>query len=341
VTTTPLDRAALERALGLELDGTTTEALFGAGADVVRYEGKVRDNYTTRDGRRFLVTTDRISAFDRVLGTLPLKGQILNALAAHWFRETAHVAPNHLISMPDPNVVEAIECDPLPVEMVVRGYLTGVTSTSIWTHYARGERTFCGHPIPDGLKKNDPLPKPILTPSTKAAKGGHDVSASRAEILAEGRISAADFDLAGEMAMALFAFGQKRCAERGLVLVDTKYELGKTKEGRIVVIDEIHTPDSSRFWFAATIAERAARGEEPESFDKEYVRRWLAERGFDGDGPIPAIPADIRVEASRRYAEAYEAIVGDKLQVDLQAPLPRMFDNLRRVRDAHQAGAPT
>lgn len=336
----PLDRDVLRRALGLELDETSTEALFGRGADVARYEGKVRDNYTTRDGRRYLVTTDRISAFDRVLGTLPLKGQILNALATHWFRESAHVAPNHLISMPDPNVVEAMECKPLPVEMVVRSYLTGITSTSVWTHYAQGERTFCGHALPDGLKKNDPLPRPILTPSTKAAKGGHDVSASREEILVEGRITAADFDLAGEMSLAMFAFGQKRCAERGLVLVDTKYELGRTKDGRIVFIDEIHTPDSSRFWFAATLAERAARGEEPESFDKEYVRRWLSDRGFAGDGPIPAIPDDIRVEASRRYAEAYETIVGAPLAVDLAPPLTRMFDNLRRAEaGARSAGA--
>ncbi|MDC0747347.1 phosphoribosylaminoimidazolesuccinocarboxamide synthase [Polyangium mundeleinium] len=312
----------LREALRTTLDHTDFGAL---GA---KYEGKVRDNYTTGDGRRFLVATDRISAFDRVLGTLPLKGQVLNLLAAHWFEATKHIAPNHVISVPDPNVVEAVECTPLPVEMVVRAYVTGVTSTSIWTHYARGERVFCGHPLPDGLHKNDRLPAPILTPSTKAPKGGHDVSASREEILAEGVISARDFDEAAEMVMALFAFGQKRCEERGLILVDTKYELGKTKDGRIVVIDEIHTPDSSRFWFARTYDARRAQGEEPESFDKEYVRRWLAGTGFTGDGPIPTIPDDVRVEAARRYIEAFEAITGQVFVPNLEDPHARIRRNL-------------
>ena len=312
----------LREALRTTLDHTDFGAL---GA---KYEGKVRDNYTTGDGRRFLVATDRISAFDRVLGTLPLKGQVLNLLAAHWFEATKHIAPNHVISVPDPNVVEAVECTPLPVEMVVRAYVTGVTSTSIWTHYARGERVFCGHRLPDGLHKNDRLPAPILTPSTKAPKGGHDVSASREEILAEGVISARDFDEAAEMVMSLFAFGQKRCEERGLILVDTKYELGKTKDGQIVVIDEIHTPDSSRFWFARTYDARRAQGEEPESFDKEYVRRWLAGTGFTGDGPIPTIPDDVRVEAARRYIEAFEAITGQVFVPNLEDPHARIRRNL-------------
>lgn len=293
-----------------------------------RYEGKVRDNYTTPDGRRFLVSTDRISAFDRVLGTLPLKGQVLNLLAAHWFEATKNIVPNHVLSIPDPNVLEAKECTPLPVEMVVRAYITGVTSTSIWTHYARGERVFCGHRLPDGLSKNEALPAPILTPSTKAPKGGHDVSASREEILAMGHIDARDFDRAAELAMTLFTFGQARCQERGLILVDTKYEFGKTKDGTIVVIDEIHTPDSSRFWFARTYDERRAKGEEPESFDKEYVRRWLAAQGFTGDGPIPTIPDDVRVEASRRYIEAFEAITGSAFVPNLEDPHARMKRNL-------------
>ncbi|MBK9266413.1 MAG: phosphoribosylaminoimidazolesuccinocarboxamide synthase [Polyangiaceae bacterium] len=298
------------------------------GALGTKYEGKVRDNYTTGDGRRYLVSTDRISAFDRVLGTLPLKGQVLNLLAAHWFEATKDIAPNHVISVPDPNVLEAKECTPLPVEMVVRAYVTGVTSTSIWTHYAKGERVFCGHRLPDGLRKNERLPSPILTPSTKAPKGGHDVSASRDEILAMGHIDARDFDRAAELAMALFAFGQTRCKERGLILVDTKYEFGKTKEGEVVVIDEIHTPDSSRFWFARTYDERFGKGEEPESFDKEYVRRWLAAAGFTGDGAIPTIPDDVRVEASRRYIEAFEAITGAAFVPNLEEPSARMKRNL-------------
>jgi phosphoribosylaminoimidazole-succinocarboxamide synthase len=296
-----------------------------------RYEGKVRDNYTTKDGRRFLVVTDRISAFDRVLGTLPLKGQVLNGLAAFWFERTRDVAPNHMISRPDPNVLEAVECAPLPVEMVVRAYLTGVTSTSAWTHYARGERVFCGHRLPDGLRKNQRLPAPILTPSTKAEKGGHDVSASRDEILALTGMPARDFDAAAEIAAALFAAGSRWCAQRGLILVDTKYELGKDRDGRIVVIDEIHTPDSSRFWFADSYEDRFARGEEPESFDKEYVRRWLAARGFQGDGPIPEIPDDIRIEAARRYIQAYERIVGADFVPDLDDPLVRIPRNLARL----------
>lgn len=309
-------------ALRATVDATDFDAL---GA---KYEGKVRDNYTTRDGRRYIVVTDRISAFDRVLGTLPFKGQVLNRIARWWFDKTKDVAPNHMLEVPDPNVMVVTECTPLPVEMVVRAYLTGVTSTSIWTHYKNGSREFCGHPLPEGLRYNERLPAPILTPSTKAPKGGHDISASREEILAMGHIAPADFDRAAEIAMALFAFGQKVCAERGLILVDTKYEFGKTADGRIVVIDEIHTPDSSRYWYASTYQERFERGEQPGSFDKEYVRRWLAEQGFRGDGPIPAIPDDVRVEASRRYIEIYDVLTGDVFEPDTQKPLERMRRNL-------------
>jgi phosphoribosylaminoimidazole-succinocarboxamide synthase len=313
----------LRAALSHPLDATSREAL-GLPASVVSYEGKVRDNYSLGDGRRVLVTTDRISAFDRVLGTLPLKGQVLNRMSHHWFELTKAFAPNHVLSMPDPNVLVGIECRPLPVEMVVRSYLTGVTSTSVWTHYARGERVFAGHALPDGLKKNEPLPQPILTPSTKADKGGHDVTASRAEILAEGKLSEAEFDEAARLAMALFRFGQERASSRGLILVDTKYEFGIDPSGTIRVIDEIHTPDSSRYWFGASYEARLARSEEPESFDKEYVRRWLASVGFTGDGPIPPIPDEVRIEAASRYVAAYEAIVGERFEPELSEPLPRM-----------------
>lgn len=317
-----MDRSLLEKALALTVGSTSLEALG------TKYEGKVRDNYTTNDGRRLLVTTDRVSAFDRVLGTLPLKGQILNAVAAFWFEETKEVAPNHLVGVPDPNVIEAVECEPLPVEMVMRAYVTGVTKTSIWTHYARGERVFCGHRLPDGLRKNEKLPEPILTPSTKAEKGQHDVSASREEILAEGRISARDFDEAAEMARALFSFGQRYCEARGLVLVDTKYEFGRDPKGRIVVIDEIHTPDSSRFWIAGSYAARFSAGEEPESFDKEYVRRYLAGLGYQGDGLPPPLPDEVRIEASARYVEACERILGRAFEPDLSEPGARMRKNL-------------
>jgi phosphoribosylaminoimidazole-succinocarboxamide synthase len=293
-----------------------------------KYEGKVRDNYSLADGRRVIVTTDRISAFDRVLGTLPLKGQVLNFAAAWWFEKTRHIAPNHVLAVPDPNVLVGRECSLLPVEMVMRAYLTGTTSTSIWVHYDKGARDFCGHRLPDGMRKHQRLPEPILTPSTKAAHGDHDVSASREEILRISGMAAADFDHAAELAKALFREGQRVCAERGLILVDTKYEFGRTSDGEIVVIDEIHTPDSSRFWYEHSYEERFAAGHDPESFDKEYVRRYLAKLGFTGDGPIPAIPDEVRIEAVRRYIEAVERITGETFRPNLDEPIARIRSNL-------------
>ncbi len=316
---------ALWAGLRSTLDATDLDELGS------KYEGKVRDNYSTRppmEGRRYIVVTDRISAFDRVLGTLPFKGQLLTRMAAFWFEKTKDLAPNHVIAVPDPNVMECIECKPLPVEMVVRSYITGVTSTSIWTHYKDGKREFCGHRLPDGLKKNDKLPQPILTPSTKAEKGGHDVSASRDEILAITKMPAEHFDAAAQIAMTLFAAGQAHAAARGLILVDTKYELGVGPDGQVMVIDEIHTPDSSRYWYEASYAERHPKDEEPESFDKEYVRRWLAAEGYVGEGTPPAIPDEVRVEAARRYVEAYERISGLTFEPDPQEPLARIRRNL-------------
>jgi phosphoribosylaminoimidazole-succinocarboxamide synthase len=316
-----LDDALLEAQLANTLDTTRFEGLG------VRYEGKVRDNYT-KDGRRFIVVTDRISAFDRILGTVPFKGQVLNRLAAWWFEKTKSVAKNHLVRVPDPNVLECIECTPLPVEMVVRAYITGSTSTSMWTHYAAGARTFCGHALPEDLRKNQRLERPLLTPATKAPKGEHDVSASREEILARGGIAAADFDRAAEMVLALFAAGQKICAERGLILVDTKYELGKTADGEIVVIDEIHTPDSSRFWEKATYEERFAAGMDPEPLDKDFVRRYYTALGYRGDGDPPELPDDVRIGAAKRYIEAYERITGETFEPNTEPPLPRIAKNL-------------
>jgi len=294
-----------------------------------KYEGKVRDNYTTNDGRRVIIATDRISAFDRVLGSLPLKGQVLGFAAAWWFEKTRQIAPNHVLAVPDPNVLVARECQLVPVEMVVRAYLTGTTSTSIWVHYEQGSREFCGHKLPEGMKKHQRLAEPILTPSTKAGHGDHDVSASRAEILRSSGMAPGDFDRAAEIAMALFREGQRVCAERGLILVDTKYELGKTPAGEIIVIDEIHTPDSSRFWYQDSYAERFSAGQDPESFDKEYVRRYLVERGFRGEGPIPTIPDDVKIEAMRRYIEAVERITGQRFVPNLEEPQTRMASNLK------------
>ncbi|MBM4359304.1 MAG: phosphoribosylaminoimidazolesuccinocarboxamide synthase, partial [Deltaproteobacteria bacterium] len=277
----------------------------------------------------FIVTTDRISAFDRVLGTLPLKGQLLQWVSAFWFDRTRARIPNHLLATPDPNVMEVKECQPLGAEMVVRAYVTGVTGTSLWTHYARGERTFCGHTLPDGLRKDERLERPLLTPSTKAAHGEHDVSMSKDELIRGGHIDGADFEAAEALVMALFEEGQRHCAERGLILVDTKYELGKDVDGNVVVIDEVHTPDSSRFWFAASYAERFDAGRPPESFDKEHVRRWLVEHGFTGDGPTPTIPDEVKLEAMARYATACEAIVGEPFAPDCSEPLARIRKNLK------------
>ena len=292
------------------------------------YEGKVRDNYTSPDGKRIIIVTDRISAFDRVLGTLPLKGQILNHVSTWWFEQTKDIVPNHLLSVPDPNISLVTECTPLPVEMVVRAYLTGTTSTSVWVHYENGSREFCGHQLPDGMHQHQKLAAPILTPSTKAAHGDHDISASRDEILKISGMPAEDFDRAAELAMKLFQFGQEHCARQGLILVDTKYEFGKLPDGTIVVIDETHTPDSSRFWFADSYEERLQKGEHPESFDKEYVRRYLKEQGFMGDGPIPAIPDEIRIEASKRYVIAIEKITGQRFIPNVEEPVQRIRKNL-------------
>lgn len=306
--------------------GSTLEATHFEGLGE-RYEGKVRDNYSRGD-RRFIVVTDRISAFDRILGTIPFKGQILNRLASWWFEQTKDVAKNHVVGVPDPNVLECLECKPLPVELVVRAYITGSTSTSMWTHYAEGKRTFCGHALPEGLKKNQRLERPLLTPATKAAKNDHDVSASREEILARGEISEKDFDKAADMAMKLFAAGQKICAERGLILVDTKYEMGKTVSGEVVVIDEIHTPDSSRFWLAGTYEERFAAGLDPEPLDKDFVRRYYTAMGYRGDGDPPPLPPEVRIGAAQRYAEAFEKITGTAFVPNTEPPLERIRKNL-------------
>ena len=238
------------------------------------------------------------------------------------------MAKSHFVRVPDPNVLECVECKPLPVEFVVRAYITGSTSTSMWTHYNEGARTFCGHELPEGLKKNQRLERPILTPATKAPMGQHDVSMSRDAIVARGDIAAADFDRAADMAMKLFAAGQRICAARGLILVDTKYEIGKTPAGELVLIDEIHTPDSSRFWMAATYDERYAGGLDPEPLDKDFVRRYYTALGYRGDGEAPPLPPEVRVGAAKRYIEAYERITGESFEPDMDPPLARIAKNL-------------
>jgi phosphoribosylaminoimidazole-succinocarboxamide synthase len=316
--------AALRAQLAQTLDHTPWTAIGGRA--LPRYDGKVRDCYIDRErGERVIVVTDRLSAFDAVVGTIPFKGQVLNQLAQFWFEHTKHIAPNHMVRVPDPNVMVARECEPLPVELVMRAYLTGVTSTSIWKAYEQGARTFCGHDLPDGMKKNEPLPAPILTPSTKAAKGDHDISVSKDELLAMGRITPSHFEMAQAIAEALFVAGQGHAAKHGLILADTKYEMGVDASGSIVVIDEIHTPDSSRYWYANDYAERLARGDEPRSLDKEFVRRWLAgEAKWTGDGPPPTMPDEIRIEAARRYIASYELVTGSAFAPNTQPPVPRI-----------------
>jgi phosphoribosylaminoimidazole-succinocarboxamide synthase len=203
-----------------------------------------------------------------------------------------------------------------------------VTSTSIWTQYEKGVRNFCGHPLPDGMRKHQKLEKPIITPSTKAPEGQHDISASREELLAMGACDAKTFDEMAAMATTLFRMGQEHCAKNGVILVDTKYEFGRDPSGRIVVVDEIHTPDSSRFWIAGSYDAAFAAGKDPEAFDKEYVRRWLKAQGYSGDGPSPPLPDDVRVEASARYADAVERITGEPFAADLEAPAERLRRNL-------------
>lgn len=295
----------------------------------VKYEGKVRDNYTKGD-QRILITTDRISAFDRVLGVIPFKGQVLTQMALFWFEHTKDLVANHVISSPDPNVVVAHECTPLAVEMVVRGYITGVTTTSAWYHYERGVRNFCGNALPDGLKKNQKLSQPIITPSTKAEHGGHDESVSGEELLKRGVITQAQWEELSRVSLALYARGVEIAAKQGIILVDTKYEFG-LYNGKIMVMDEIHTPDSSRFWFADEYDKRFAAGEEQKKIDKEYLREWLAAQGFRGDGDIPQIPDEVRVETARRYIEAYELITGQTFTARPGDVTDRITQNFKKA----------
>lgn len=295
-----------------ELENTLEQAVFPEGAKAER--GKVRD-WLCRGDERIIVTSDRISAFDRVLGTIPFKGQVLNQLAAYWFEQTRHIVPNHIVSVPDPNIIVARECKQLSLEFVVRGYITGVTKTSAWTNYAAGVRNFCGHVLPEGLRKDQKLEKPILTPTTKHEV--HDRNVSREEAIAEGLIDAATFDAAAAICLDLYNYGVELAAKRGLILVDTKYELGLL-DGKIVVSDEVNTPDSSRYWYADTYAARFAAGEPQRTIDKEYVRQWLAKEGFTGDGTPPVLPDEVRVEAAKRYIQAYELITGQPFKVSAE-----------------------
>ena len=297
--------------------------------------GKVRDCYdlpatATEPARRILISSDRISAFDRILAAIPYKGQVLTQLARWWFDRTADICPNHVLAYPDPNVVIGKRVAILPVEVVVRGYLAGTTSTSVLTQYKAGVRSMYGHTLPDGMRDNQVLPAAIITPTSKAFDGGHDEPLTAAEIVAQGLLTQAQWDEVSAKALALFARGQKMAAERGLILVDTKYEFGTDAAGNILIADEIHTPDSSRYWVASGYQAAFEAGSRPPSFDKDVIRSWVGARCDPYKDPIPEIPAEMIEETSRVYIDAYEQITGEKFVPDLTGatPLARVRANL-------------
>jgi phosphoribosylaminoimidazole-succinocarboxamide synthase len=275
-----------------------------------KYQGKVRDTYDLGD-KLMLITTDRQSAFDRVLASVPYKGQVLNLISAWWFEKTEHIVPNHLITIPDPNVTIAKKCDVFPIEFIVRGYITGTTSTALWTQYKNGVRNYCGNPLPEGLVKNQRLAKPLLTPTTKEVQ--HDRPISPEDIIAEGWMTQQDWEQASQAALRLYEFGVATAAKNGLILVDTKYEFGKDAEGNIVLVDEVHTPDSSRYWLMQSYAERFANAQEPENIDKEFLRLWFAEHCDPyKDEILPTAPEELIITLSSRYIQLYEMITGQQ-----------------------------
>lgn len=294
------------------------------------YRGKVRDNYDLPDGSRIIIATDRISAFDIILACIPLKGAVLTQTAKFWFEATADICPNHVIAYPDPNVVVGTRLDILPVEIVVRDYLAGTTGTSILPMYKAGKREMYGITLPDGLRDNQRLPQPIITPTSKAFDGEHDAPLTASEIVQKGLLSQPQWDTLTRYAFALFARGQKMAAERGLILVDTKYEFGVDKNGTIILADEIHTPDSSRYWFAESYEKRFQAGERPESFDKDFVRSWVTARCDPYKDKVPEIPVEIIEQTSEVYIHAYEMITGKTFERPdpNEVPLERIRRNL-------------
>ncbi|MUZ74627.1 phosphoribosylaminoimidazolesuccinocarboxamide synthase [Agrobacterium vitis] len=291
------------------------------------YRGKVRENYDLPDGSRVIISTDRLSAFDRILACIPYKGQVLTQTARYWFEQTADICPNHVIAYPDPAIVIGKRLTILPVEVVVRGYLAGTTGTSILTLYKKGQRTMYGMTLPDGMRDNQKLPQAIITPTSKEFDGGHDAPLTPAEIIDNGLLTPDQWRQLSQYALALFARGQQKAAERGLILVDTKYEFGTDEAGNILLADEIHTPDSSRYWIAETYEQAFAQGTRPASFDKDFVRSWVAERCDPYKDEIPEIPQDLVEATSKVYIQAYEAITGLTFQADNSGETP--FDRVK------------
>ncbi|MFA5995771.1 MAG: phosphoribosylaminoimidazolesuccinocarboxamide synthase [Patescibacteria group bacterium] len=310
-----------------QLNHCLTETNFvGLGK---KRQGKVRDSYEQAD-KMILITTDRQSAFDRILASVPFKGQVLNEVSAYWFEHTKDIVPNHVLAVPDPNVTVAKKCTVFPVEFVVRGYLTGVTDTAVWTAYAKGEREFCGNILPEGMAKNQPFAEPIITPTTKDDK--HDEKISATEIVKRGLMTQADWNTCADIALKLFKRGQELAKQHGMILVDTKYELGKDANGVITLVDEIHTPDSSRYWIANTYEEQLANGQEPANIDKEFLRLWFKSHCDPyKDKVLPEAPAELVTELSARYIQLYEAITGkDFMYPDInQAINERIEQNLK------------
>ncbi len=275
--------------------------------------GKVRDIYKRENNglqELILITTDRLSAFDRVLGAVPYKGQVLNQLSLYWFDVLKDIIGNYVLDVPHPNVIVGYNCNVLPIEVIVRGYITGVTKTALWYRYNLGERSIYGHSFPEGLQKNQRLPKPVITPTTKGGPTGHDERLTCDEVVEKNYLDQSTWDKVQKAALAIFTRGQEIAEKAGLILVDTKYEFGRLPSGEVVLIDEVHTPDSSRFWKKGSYEARFEAGEEPENFDKEFIRLWYAKRGYRGDGEPPEWDNELAIEASLRYQQVYEMLTG-------------------------------
>jgi len=316
------------------MDSGTLQALFSQsfkGSDSLLpglERGKVRDSYPLPGERRLLVTTDRLSAFDRILSCVPYKGQVLNQLSAWWFRQTGEIIPNHMVSVPDPNAMLVVQASPFLVEVVVRGYISGVTTTSLWYRYSQGEREIYGYRFPDGLHKNQALPEPIITPTTKGDANGHDERLTCAEVVERGLLDAATWDQVQTAALSVFRQGQAAAQAAGLVLVDTKYEFGRDADGSVMLIDEVHTPDSSRFWKLDTYQQRFASGQEPENYDKEFVRLAYAQQGYRGEGTPPEMSIELWLAASQRYISIYTMLTGQPFEPGEYPVEPRLKANL-------------
>ncbi len=315
-----------KKRISSELNNCLTDTSFLKGK---KKTGKVRDQYDI-ENKIILITTDRQSAFDRVLASILFKGQVLNQTSAWWFKKTEHIVPNHLIEMPDPNVIIAKKCKVIPIEFVVRGYITGSTSTSLWTVYKNGDREYCGNILPEGLKKNQKLDDNMLTPTTKEEH--HDRPISPKDIVKEGWMTQGEWAYCSKIALDLFSFGQRVAAEHGMILVDTKYEMGIDSSGNILLIDEIHTPDSSRYWIQNTYDQKITSGLEPENIDKEFLRLWFVDNCDPyNDDELPRAPEELVVELSNRYIYLYETITGESFPMPMEGePInTRITNNLK------------